>query len=161
MALMLDDSPVVLNTVRIIASADDAIDQGQSDFEAYKETRDEGKLVFLAGKQPTVFVCNFQLGAREARMVNNAMLGAKDDSGKPALAYGTWAQTVAKVTLKDIQNPDYVPEAKRLALRKDSNGYVHDDLLAKLERAGVVDDIFNAFVTLTKNRPSGDDAKNS
>lgn len=161
MALNLDDSPISLNAVRIIASADDAIDKEKSDWDAYKDVLDEKHLVFVAGKAPTVFVCNFQLGAKEARMVNNAMLGTKDDTGKPSLAYGSWAQTIAKVCLKDIQNPADVPEIKQLRLRKDASGYVHDELLAKLERAGVVDDVFSAFVNLTKNRTGVDEAKNS
>lgn len=158
MALSIEES--TLNAVRIIASADDAVDRSASDWEAYKETRDESKLVLLPGKAPTIFICNFEAGIKEAKLIDNAMMATKGDDDKPSLAYGSWAQMVAKVTLKEIQNPEYMPEAKRLVMRKDGAGYVHDDLLGKLQRAGVVNDIFNAYMTSQQKRDTPAEVKN-
>ena len=88
------------------------------------------------------------------------MLSNKGDDGKPSLSYGTWAQTVAKVTLKEITCPADQPESEKIVMRKDANGFVHDELLSKLERFGVVDDIFGAFITLQKKTKSVGDTKN-
>lgn len=149
-----------LTAVRIIASVDDAIDQAASDVAAYKESGDEAKLVFLPGKTPTVFLCNFQLDAKAARIVNNAMLSARGDDGKPSMAFGTWAQTIAKVTLKEIVAPDDQPDDQRIQLRKDSVGYAADETLAVLERFGIIDDIFAIYLALQKKTKTAADAKN-
>lgn len=155
----LDQAPG--SPIRVIAKVDDAIDPDKSDWDAYKETRDESKLHFLTGKMPTVFLCSFNFDAKAARLVHNAMLSGKDESGTPQMAYGSWSQTIAKVSLKDIVNPEYVPEGQKVLLKKDGNGYVHDELLAKLDRWGVVDDIFTAYLQAQKKRIGAQDAKNS
>jgi len=144
MALNFSKGVEQLSVVRLICSIDDALDLEASNLEAYKESLDEKHLAFLPGKSPTVFVCNFKLDAKSMRLVNNSMLSAKGDDGKPSLAFGSWSQTIAKVALKDIQCPADQPVGDQLAMKKDASGYAHDDLLGTLEQFGVVDEIFNA-----------------
>lgn len=161
MAINISKSRQDFTAVRVISQVDDAIDQEASDYEAYKDTLDESKLHFVDGKSPTVFICNFKFDAKTSARVNNAMLSRQSEDGKPALAFGSWSQTIAKVSLKDIQNPSDQPPDEQLRLKRDVNGYVHDDLLSQLEQLGIVDDIFNAYLFSQKKSKSPADSKNS
>lgn len=161
MAINTRSENTITGPVKVIGKKDDAIDMQTSDWDAYKESLDDKHLRFLPGKSPTLFICNFKYDAKAARMVNNAMLAAKDDSGNPTMSYGAWSQTIAKVSLKDVTNPDGVPADEQVIFRKDANGYVHDELLAKLERWGVVDDIFNAYIQTQKSTKDATTTKNS
>lgn len=144
--------------VRVIAKVDEAIDHSKTDWDDYKETGDESKLVFLPDQVPTVFVCNFNFDAKAARIVNNAMMAGKDDQGAPQISYGSWAQAVSKVSLKEVLNP---PNATPILLRKDGMGYVHDELIGKMEKWGVLDDIFSAYIKTTKSKATVAETKNS
>ena len=139
-----------INAVEIISQHDDALDLEASDWEGYKETGDVSKLKFIPGKQPTIFLCNFLMKGKEAVALKNSMLSGVDEEGRPRLSYGSWSFKVVKYALKDIKNPDGIPDDAKLVFKKDEQGYAHDDLLVTLETIGVVNEIFgmyNALVT--------------
>lgn len=138
-----------LNAVEIISEHDDSLDVEKCDFPAYRKDYDRAHLAFLPNTQPTVFVCNFELGGKEAAAVKNSMLGGSDDDGKPQVALGSWGFRIVKLCLKDIRNPADVPEEQQLKLRKDDRGYVHDDFIAVLDRIGVANEIFAAYNAMT------------
>lgn len=137
-----------LKMVEVISSKDDALDMEKSNYDEYVKTGDVSKLVFVEGKQPTRFICNFELSGREASYVKNEIMGGKDEDGKPKLSYGSWQHRVAKFTLKDIQNPADVPREEQMELKKDDRGYVNDYTMGILERYGIVDDIFVLYTHL-------------
>lgn len=141
-------SRVPLNAIEVISEHDDAVDREKSDMRAYRESGDRKHLVFVEGKQPTVFLCNFELKGMEAAGIKNSMLGGKDDEGQPAVAFGTWTFKVVKYALKDIQNPADVPDSDKLVYRKDDKGYTHDELISELERLGIVNEIFGMYTAL-------------
>lgn len=149
-----------LNALQIISRNDDAIDAEASDWEKYDETLDPVHLKMLPGKMPTTFLCNFDLTAKERAMINNALISGVDDDGKPKVGLGTWQLTVAKLVLKDIQNPDYIPEAQRIILKKEGRGYPDDRTLNTLSKLGVISEIHTHFTRQTEGgaRPA---AKNS
>jgi hypothetical protein len=146
---------IPLNALELVCEFDDAIDQGNSDIEEYKKTADMKHLKFHPNKQPTIFLCNFDLKGKEAAAIKNAMLSGRDDEGNPQLTLGTWSFRVIKYTLKDIRNPDYIEAHERIDMKKDKDGYAHDDLLAILDKVGVVNELFtfynNLVTTSAKN----------
>ena len=137
-----------INAVEVVSEQDDALDLEASDIEGYKKTGDLSKLKFIADKQPTIFLCNFSLKGQQATVVKNSMMGGTDDEGKPVVAFGTWSFRVAKYCLKDIKNPDGLAEDSKLIFKKDEKGLAHDDLLATLDRIGIVNEIFSMYSAL-------------
>ncbi len=137
-----------INAVEVISESDDAVDHAASDWEEYKKTGDVSKLKFLEGKQPTIFLCNFALKGTQAAALKNSMLGGTDDDGKPQVAFGTWSFRVAKYCLKDIRNPDDLPDDAKLMYKKDEKGLTHDDLLVTLDSLGIINEIFAMYSAL-------------
>jgi hypothetical protein len=137
-----------LNALELVSVNDDAIDADNSDIAAYKETGDINKLKFLADKQPTIFLMNFELKGREAMLIKNAMLEGKDEGGNPQLAFGSWTFRIIKYTLKDIKNPADLPEDCSVVFKKDERGYVHDSILNKLDSLGILDELFGFYSRL-------------
>lgn len=142
-----------LNAVEFISGDDDAIDVENSDIEEYMKTGDVTKLKFLADKQPTIFMLNFEFKGNEAMRVKDSVMSGRDSEGKPALTLGTWAFKIAKLSLKGIKNPDDLPEGSRLVFKKDEKGYAHDDLITQLDKFGIVDEIFKFYSSLTATAP--------
>ena len=154
MAIRINESKR-LNALEIISQQDDALDIDNCDFEEYAKTGDQKHLQFKPGKQPTIFLCNFELKGREYEWVKNSMLGGKDEDGSPKVALGSWSQRVVKYTLKDIKNPPDIPENERLVYKSDSGKYANDDTIAKLENLGIVNEIFGMYsnLVLSSHRP--------
>lgn len=131
-----------LTAVAFVANCDDQLGE-DADYQAYLKDLDETHLK-LQG-EPSRFLLNLEFKSKEGERVKNAMLGGKDEDGEPKVAYGSWSFLVAKIVLKDIQNPPDVPLEHAFVMRKDDKGNVHDDLLARLDRHGIVQDIFNLY----------------
>lgn len=141
-----------LNAVRIISRIDDAVDAEGTDWEAYDKDLDEKHIKLLPGKTPTVFLCNFELKAKEAANIKNNMQTVEVDAGenKIKMTMGSWAYQVVRLTLKDIQNPDSVPAENQLVMKREGAGYPMDETMTMLERLGVVQEIFNHYLTQTQ-----------
>lgn len=150
---------VPLNALELVCGFDDAVDAEASDLEEYKKTGDMAHLKFHPDKQPTIFLCNFDLKGKEAAAIKNSMVSGRDDEGNPQLALGTWSFRVIKYTLKDIRNPDYLKPDECLTMKKDKDGYVHDDLLAQLDKVGVINELFALYNNLVSTSPRNN-AKN-
>lgn len=149
-----------LNSIRIISRYDDAVDNDATDWDKYDADpiANADAIVLKPGRQPTFFLCNFDLTGKESTTVKDAMVKGVDRSdGTVNLSYGKWAYTVVRLTLKDIQNPPDVDGV--IEFKKDGTGYVLDSVLTVLERVGVVGEIFNHYLTLTQNSTK-DNAKN-
>lgn len=131
-----------LSCVELIVRCDEVIGE-DADYDAYLKDLDE-KHLKLTG-EPSRFVLNLELKSGEGQRVKNAMLGGRDDDGDPKLTYGSWSFSVAKVALKDIKNPPDFPLETSFVMKKDGAGNVHDDLLARLDRFGIVQDIFSVY----------------
>jgi hypothetical protein len=143
-----------LNALEIISKGDDALDMERSNWGEYEKSYDSTHLCFLPGKEPTRFVVNFELTGKQSAKVKNSMFSGRDeDDGTPKVALGDWSFRVVKYSLKDIKNPSDLPEAECIKFQKDENGYAHDDLLATLDKHGIVNEIFSAYTTLVQNGP--------
>lgn len=137
-----------LNALEVVSKNDDALDLEQSKWEEYEETGDISKLCFLPDRQPTVFLCNFEIKGKQAESIKNNMLGGRDDDGNPKVSLGSWSFRVVKNVLKDIKNPSDMSHMEALIMKKDKDGLVHDDLLADLDNMGVIDAIFGMYTRL-------------
>ncbi len=137
-----------LNAVELVSVNDDAVDLDTSDIAEYKKTGDMAHLKFLPNAQPTIFLMNFELKGKDAEVVKNSMLGGKDENGEPLLTFGSWAFRVVKYTLKDIKNPADIPEDCKLVFKKDERGYASDDVLAKMNDFGIVDELFALYTQM-------------
>lgn len=140
-----------LAAVYIISQQDDAIDWPASDVKAYKQAYDEKHLVLLAGKEPTRFLCNFELDAKGDSEVQDSMITGVDDSGKMKPGLGSYALCVVRRTLRDIKNPASLPEAEHIVYKRNGDGTVADDTLDTLARLGILGEIASAYTQLTKD----------
>jgi len=140
-----------LNAVHIISSKDSAVDEDASDWELYSADpiKNLDAVKYKAGQEATHFICNFEQSGKEMATIKDAMLKGFDDDRNPQLSYGNGAYTVARFTLKDIQNPPNV--ADTIVFKKEGRGYVADSVLTVLDRLGVVQEIFQHWVKLTQD----------
>lgn len=160
MALTMD-APRDLSSVPLICRRDDAIDVSDEEYEEYLAAgADETKLKFAEGKEPTRFLLDLDLKGKDAAKIKNSMIGGRDDEGKPKMALGDWQFAVVKRVLKGIQNPASVPLEKAIQFKKDAQGLAADDLVARLDRFGVVNNVFSLYSTLILNDGARVEAKN-
>ena len=139
-----------IDSVRFISKLDDAIDIEQSDREAYEQdpVKNQDKLVLLPGKEPTVFVLNLKLSAQQIKEIkDNSVRGVDKDSGT-IITLGSWSHMVCKVILKDIINPKDVVNPL-VKYKKDSRGYVAEDVMDVLANYGILDEIFACYNKMT------------
>jgi len=162
MAIVLNNQKR-LNCVRVISKQDTAIDWAketdqeptgttEEDWERYREdpVRNEDAIKYKQDMSPTVFVCNFELDGKEAAAIKNSMIKSIDkDTKDPVVQFGSWAYTVVRMVLKEIENPPNVENV--IVLKKDSRGYVDNRTMSLLERAGLVPEIFSHYTMLTKD----------
>jgi hypothetical protein len=61
------------------------------------------------------------------------------------VALGTWQFTVARLTLKGIENPPELPLEEQVIYKQNVQGKPADETLAYLDRIGAVADIFACY----------------
>jgi len=137
-----------LASLELVSVNDGAIDTEASDIDEYKKTGDLKHLKFLPNEQPTKFLCNFEVSAKQAAAIKNGMIAGRDEQGDPQVTLGTWAHRVVKHTLKAITNPEGLTPEERFDFKTDEHKLVHDDVIALLDRQGVVDEIFGFYTKL-------------
>lgn len=143
-----------LNHIRVICAHDPAVDMeatGEENWEKYREdpVKNEGLIKFHESQEPTIFVCNYELSAKEDAVIQDASIKSIDDEKRPQLAFGNWQLTVVKIVLKDIINPKGV---KGIEMKKDSRGYASDQTLNELKAFGILGEIFSSYVTVTSDK---------
>lgn len=146
-----------LSNFQMVAQCDDALAEG-SDYDAYSSSGDESKLKFKDGMTPTRFVLNLDFSGKAAEKIKNAMLGSGGDDAVK-MTYGSWTFAVAKLALKEIVNPPDLGLEESFVMKKDGAGLAHDDLLAKLDRFGIVQNIFSLYQGIVLS-PEKAEAKN-
>ena len=154
MAIELSDRR--LNSIRYVSRIDAAIDKEASDREEYEKDpiKNADKLVMKEDEEPTIFVLNFEVNAKEAKSIKDARTkGFQDD--KVEMAMGNWAYTVCKIVLKGIINP---PGAKGIPFKKDGRGYVADSTMDLLEKFNLVDEIWSLYLAMTNQNEAEEEA---
>jgi hypothetical protein len=145
-----------LNCIKYVSRADDAIDLKASDLEAYQKDplKNADKLVLKEGCEPTYFLLNFELSAKDALKIKDARTKNDEDS-KVQITMGNWALHTVRYVLKDILNP---PGVKDVEFKKDGRGYVADSTLDKLERFGIIDEIWSVYLAMTNEKQEEEEA---
>lgn len=147
--------------VKIICRRDSALDVTDEEYDAYIDAGgDEAKLKFKPDSEPTRFLLDLNLRGKDAARIKNAMIGGRDDDGKPKMTMGDWQHAVVKRVLKGIENPASVPMEKQIRFTKDSQGQASDELMGWCERVGLVNNIFALYSSLVLSDGVRDNAKN-
>lgn len=146
-----------INAIRYISKRDGAVDHDASDWDRYLEDpmKNSDALVIKDGQEPTIFILNFEWNGRDAKYVKDNQTSGFDDDRKPKMSMGSWAYAAAKVSLKGIENPaDIRPYVE---FKKEGSGKVMDSVLDKLERIGIIDEIWQLALAI---RGQDEDMKN-
>ena len=139
-----------LNCVELISRNDDALDLEASNIEEYLKDpiANRKKLVFKSGKEPTIFLCNFELSGKEQAIIQDSMMNGLNDDNQPKISLGNYAYVVVRMCLKDIKNPPN--ETDIIEFKKDGRGYVLPSVMDTLHKCGLVNEIFNHYINLTQ-----------
>ena len=128
-------------TIEVIVSKDSALISSQEDYTKYLDDLDESHLKFKVGDQPTRFVLRKTLPYEASQKVMNSQ--ASFDKGKITLNMSYIMEEV-RMALVDIKNPQAMPPESQIEYKKENDGYAAKALIAGLQAAGVLMDLFRA-----------------
>lgn len=111
----------------------------------YCATRDENHLVFSG--EPIRFVFKTVLGFKEAKRLQNEQM--KIQGGQSVVQIG-YLFDEFRLSLTDIENP-----TEDCVFKKDSDGYIKEDTVAKLHAAGILVELWGLLQT-AKTAPAVD-----
>jgi len=134
-----------------ICSMDSAIDTEKTDMEAYRETWDQSKLVFIEGQQPTIFKVRIELPRKHSTEVKNASVGL-DKKGRAKFALGDHEYELVRTCLTGIENPAGADPSEVVQWRKSGDGVTSEDVMDILSQSGVVEEIYAFYHHCKKNR---------
>jgi hypothetical protein len=137
--------------LEVIASIDPAIDVDRDTYEDYLKNLDETKLTFVEGVTPSRFVMKKFLNWNEQSEVNEAKMAQSGRRSKMNLHYIT---EHVRRALVDIKNPG--PGCEFV---KDKDGKASKELVAKLDSAGIVADLYSALQEHLANKSGSVDLK--
>jgi hypothetical protein len=131
-----------LSCIKLVCRNDDAI-KNRDAYDSYLKSLDESELQL--SETPSRLILNLELKGSDAEKIKNAMMGGTSAEGAPAVALGTWQFTVARLTLKGIENPPELPLEEQVIYKQNVQGKPADETLAYLDRIGAVADIFACY----------------
>lgn len=137
--------------IKVVSRQDDALPEDllEEEFEKYQETLDESHLR-LTGI-PTRFVIRRTLPFGAQQEVTNQQVKVGQD-GKPQVNFGFILEEI-RCALINIENPDDLPEDQKLVFKRDADGYASKDLIAKLNAAGIVSELYSTKQSKPKAIP--------
>lgn len=141
MAILIN-MPRGSESLELIAEIDDAIDSEKSEYQAYVKDLDESHLV-LNG-EPTRFVLKRTLDFHAQESIQNSIIKLTPGSKDTNFQLGSAMLLTAKYALTGIKYPEDTPKDQRLEFKKGPDGYASEDLIAILNKLGVVANIFSA-----------------
>jgi hypothetical protein len=141
MAIKLSSPNEVL---KVISRIDDSLteDLTADEWASYLENYDETLLRFKAGMEPTRFVIKKTLSYAAQQSVANSQVGMTED-GKPQIKIGFILDEV-RCALTAIENPASTPEDQRIIFVKEIDGMASKELIAMLNDAGIVQELYQA-----------------
>lgn len=143
-------------SVKVVVSKDSAVTCSSEDYDKYLETLDE-TLLNLSGA-PTRFVLRKTLPYDAQQKVMNAQASYEKGKVKINMAY---VMEEVRLALVDIEHEEDVPNINQLKYKKDSDGYCSKDLVAGLQGAGVLMDLYRARQNASGSPKADDLAKKS
>ena len=139
MALKL---PSLHDTFKVVLRIDSAVQADAEAYQRYLETLDEGHL--LLSEEPTRFVMRKVLPNRLFKKVQNEQFEMVDGKMQVQLAF---TSEEVRCSLIGVENPPHVPADERLEFKAESDGGASENLMASLNAAGVVMDLYRARQT--------------
>lgn len=146
--------PLVLDakkTIKVVVSRDSAVGAPEA-YQDYLQSLDESVLELTA--EPTRFVLNTVLDYRDQERVMS-MQTKTTHTGQVSLDMSYMLEEV-RCALVDIENPDDVPELQRIKWKRESDQRTSKALMAQLNSAGIVTDLYTAL-TAAKDGPKTDE----
>lgn len=140
MAIML--SKISDGNIEVISKIDSALkDITDEQYSEYLKTLDESLLRFHDGEQPTRFIMRKVLPYGIGQKIKNQQM--RMEKGEMQVQMGFINEEV-RAALIDIKNPASVPEDQQLRFKRGSDGSASEELIALLDAAGIVSDLFAA-----------------
>jgi hypothetical protein len=136
MALILTKNDGV---IKVISSKDQSVCCDEDVYAEYQKTLNED-LLKMDG-EPTRFVLKKGLNYREQQVVKDAQV--KMDGKKLQITLSYMMEEV-RIALIDIENPENLPEDQKIKYKKTEDGKTDRELIAMLESAGIVTELFAA-----------------
>lgn len=129
--------------ISVIVQADTSLDVSEEVYSEYLKNLDESILTFKDGEEPTRWIMKRTLPLKHATKIENSKV-RYDKSGEIQIQLGNAVHDEIRAALKDIRNPDSVPEDKALKLKFTGDGFVRDDIFEKLVACGIVQNLYTA-----------------
>jgi hypothetical protein len=141
----------VADTFKLVSRHDGSIAEDLTDeeFELYQESLDESHLRLQS--EPTRFTIKRTLTFDAQKEVTRQQVRVGRD-GKPQVDFSFMLDEV-RFALVGIENPVDMPEEDKIVFKKDADGFASKDLIAKLNAAGIVSEIYSAKQTKHKAIP--------
>lgn len=140
MAIML--SKISEGNIEVISKIDTALkDITEDTYSEYLKTLDESLLSFKDDEQPTRFVMRKVLPYGVGQKIKNQQM--RMEKGEMQIQMGFMTEEV-RAALIDIKNPPGLPEDQQLKFKRGSDGSASEELVALLDAAGIVNDLFSA-----------------
>jgi hypothetical protein len=136
-------------TILVISKIDDAIPENLTS-EAhgeYLKTLDES-LLGLGNAIPTRFVLKKTLSFAAQKHIEDVKMGVNDE-GKAEFKFGFMMETI-RFALVGIENPPDMPPEQQLVFKKEADGFASRELIAYLNSAGIVQELFVAHQSASK-----------
>lgn len=133
--------PSIDETIEVISRVDSAISTTPEQYEDYLKTLDESLLQRVDGQEPTRFVLRKVLPTRAVKKLKSDQIGFEE--GKPTFRFGSILDDV-RYSLIDVKNPPSVPQEQQVSFTKDTDGYASENLIAVLDAAGIIMDLYTA-----------------
>lgn len=148
MALKL---PSLHDTFKVVLRIDSAVQADAEGYERYLETLDEGHLQLA--EEPTRFVLRKVLPNRLYKKVQNDQFQMVDGKMQVQLAF---TSEEVRCSLVGIENPAHLAAEERVDFKPDSDGGASEELIAMLQAAGVVMDLYRAKQTAVGAKGNAD-----
>lgn len=129
------------DTIRVISHVDGALVQDEEAYKMYLKTLDESYLSFKPNEEPTRFILRKVLSYDAAQKVKNEQ--TRVINGQIAVQMSFMSEDVRQALI-DIENPAYLSDIEKIYFKKDSDGGASKELMALLEAANVVNDLYSA-----------------
>ena len=136
MAISLKEN---LTLLEVISSVDDAVRCSPEKYTEYLKTLDESLLELDENIVPTRFVLNCKLSYTATQSVKRQQMKIDKSSGEMEIDPSFYLEEI-RLSLCDIKTP-----GEGLEFKADKQGFAERDLIAKLDRANIVMELFAAL----------------
>lgn len=135
MAILLED---LQETIEVISRLDSAVTCDEAAYDTYLETLDESLLALDLEQEPVRFVLKLELDYKAQRQIKKDQVSVGTDGGMGVNMGFTMLEI--KLALVDIKNPG----TEKLRYLKDRDGYADNNLIARLDAYGILQDLYTA-----------------